>query len=258
MSERASDISARERSRRRKVRRARELVRAEFPYRERGIERLAGVDEAGVGPLANPVVAGAVIMPAEPIVRGAFDSKGLGEKHRVELAEEIRAVAVSWAVAAVRPREIDRINIYQATLVAMRRAVEKLRPAPEHVLVDARTIPQLAMPQEAHIKGDARFYHIACASILAKTHRDNYMIRMDRRYPGYGFAGHKGYPSTGHRDAIRKLGPCPIHRTSFRWLPEGDPNQQTLDALWGSDPGSEADPTIQPDPNLEDQSPIME
>ena len=224
----------RERARRRFLARGRRLVKAEEPYRERGIERLCGVDEAGVGPLAGPVVAAAVIMPVDGTpVKGVFDSKALTEPQRLEMAAEIREQAVAYAVCMTRPRGIDRHNIYRATLLTMRRAVLRLDPAPEHVLVDARTIPALDLPQEGHVKGDGRFYHIACAAILAKTTRDAFMERMDRRYPGYGFAQHKGYPSPEHREAIRQLGPCPIHRTSFRWLPEGDRAQQTLDDLWG-------------------------
>ena len=224
---------ASDRLRRRRAYRLRKIVKAEAPYRDRGILHLAGVDEAGVGPLAGPVVAGAVIMdPDRKPIRGVHDSKTLTESQRLELAQEIKLHAVSWAVGMARPREIDRINIYQAALTSMRRAVLRLQPAPELVLVDARNIPQLPLPQEGHVKGDASFYSIACASIIAKTFRDAVMERMDRRYPGYGFADHKGYPTSEHRDAIRKLGPSRIHRKSFRWLPEGNVEQQTLDDLW--------------------------
>lgn len=222
-----------QRRRRRLAYRLQKITKAEAPYRDRGIVYLAGVDEAGVGPLAGPVVAAAVIMdPARKPVRGVHDSKMLTEPERRRVADEIKGQAVSWAVGMARPREIDRVNIYQAALTSMRRAVMRLTPVPELVLVDARNIPQLPLAQEGHIKGDGKFYHIACASILAKTFRDALMERMERRYPGYGFSEHKGYPTEEHRDAIRRLGPSRIHRKSFRWLPEGNVDQQTLDDLW--------------------------
>jgi ribonuclease HII len=207
------------------------MVLAEAPYRERGIRRLAGVDEVGVGPLAGPVVAAAVIMGEEHTVSGVYDSKGLSESQRWGLVDKIKAHSVCWALGYARPREIDRVNIYQATLLSMRRAVLRLQCTPELVLVDARTIPDIPMAQEAHVKGDARFYHIACASVLAKVYRDGFMERMERLYPGYGFKEHKGYPTKEHRDAIRELGPTRIHRRSFRWLPEGDANQLELEGI---------------------------
>ncbi|NNF05577.1 MAG: ribonuclease HII [Candidatus Eisenbacteria bacterium] len=215
------------RSKRKK--RTRQLIRAEQVYRDRAIQWLAGVDEAGVGPLAGPVVAGAVMMPVDSKLDDVFDSKGISEKKREALAIAIREQAVSFGIGIARPREIDRVNIYQATLRAMRRAVSRLAPAPELVLVDARRIPHIEMEQEAHVKGDARFYQIACASILAKTTRDALMKRLDKRYPGYGFADHKGYPTKEHREAIRELGPCGAHRKSFRWLPESKVDDQTLE-----------------------------
>lgn len=208
-------------------------MRAEKPYRERGIRLLAGVDEAGVAPLAGPVVAAAVIMPPDSAIRMVDDSKTLSPARREELAEAIRAEAVVCGIGAARPREIDRINIYHATLAAMRRAVLRLGIPPQCVLVDARTIPGITFPQEPHVKGDATFYQIACASILAKTFRDALMQRLDRRFPGYGFARNMGYPTAEHREAIRRLGPTPVHRRSFRWWKE-DPEQTTLDTLWGS------------------------
>jgi ribonuclease HII len=170
-----------------------------------------------------------VIMRTDATVPGVYDSKGLSPSQRWDLIDSIKENSVGWALGYARPTEIDRVNIYQATLLSMRRAVLKLNPQPEFVLVDARTIPDIEIKQEAHIKGDARFYHIACASILAKIYRDAFMERMDRRYPGYGFSEHKGYPTKDHRDAIRKLGPSILHRRSFRWLPEGDPNQMALE-----------------------------
>jgi len=184
-----------------------------------GIERIAGVDEAGLGPLAGPVVAAAVVFPPGQGIRGVDDSKKLTSEAREELALAIRERALAVAVAMVEVDEIDRINIYQASLTAMKRAIEALSCAPQHVLVDARRIPDCACPQEAWIKGDGRCHAIAAASILAKTTRDAVMLRYDGEFPGYGFAEHKGYATEVHRDAIRRLGPCRIHRRSFTLLP---------------------------------------
>lgn len=184
-----------------------------------GIDRIAGVDEAGVGPLAGPLVAAAVIFPPGVGLAGVDDSKKLTPERRGALALEIRATAAAWAVAIVEPEEIDRLNVYRATLAAMARALDGLAIAPQHVLVDARRIPGCDLPQEPIIKGDARCHAIAAASILAKTTRDALMLRYDDEFPGYGFAAHKGYPTEVHREAIRRLGPCPIHRRSFTLLP---------------------------------------
>lgn len=181
----------------------------------RGITRLAGVDEAGMSPLAGPVAAAAVILPEGARLRGVDDSKKLDAHTREELAPVIRARALAWAVAFAEPEEIDRLNIYHAGLLAMRRAVVALVPAPEEVLVDARRIPGMDMPQESIVKGDARSLSIAAASILAKTARDARMRALDERYPGYGFARHKGYPVPEHYAALRRLGACPVHRRSF-------------------------------------------
>jgi ribonuclease HII len=184
-----------------------------------GIERVAGVDEAGVGPLAGPIVAAAVIFPPGCGLLGVDDSKKLEPERREALAAEIRVLAAAFAVAIVEAEEIDRVNVYQATLAAMGRAVAALTLRPQHVLVDARRIPGCELPQEAIIKGDARCHAIAAASILAKTTRDGLMRGYDDAYPGYGFAEHKGYCTEAHRDAIRRLGPCAIHRRSFTLLP---------------------------------------
>lgn len=184
-----------------------------------GIERIAGVDEAGVGPLAGPLVAAAVVFPPGVGLRGVDDSKKLKPEVRDRLAVEIRAAAVSFAVAVIEPDEIDRLNVYWATLAAMGRALDALSVTPQHVLVDARRIPGCDLPQEPIIKGDAHCHAIAAASILAKTARDLLMLRYEDEYPGYGFAAHKGYGTETHRDAIRRLGPCPIHRRSFTLLP---------------------------------------
>jgi ribonuclease HII len=184
-----------------------------------GMTRVAGVDEVGVGPLAGPVVAAAVVFEPGSEIHGVDDSKKLSAARRMALAVEIRRLAAAWSVVRVEPEEIDRINVLQASLTAMRRAVLLLDPRPEHVLVDGRAIPQLTIPQETWIKGDARCFAIAAASILAKTSRDAMMVGYDDEFPGYGFASHKGYPTAAHREAIRQLGPSPIHRRSFTLLP---------------------------------------
>lgn len=195
------------------------MLRRERELWDSGVGRVAGVDEAGVGPLAGPVVAAAVVFPPGGFVRGVDDSKRLAPGRREELAAQIREAALAWSVAAVEPLEIDALNVYHAALEAMRRAVLGLGAAPEHVLVDARTIPGLAVPQEGIVGGDRRCHVIAAASILAKTDRDRCMRGLDHEYPGYGFAEHKGYPTAAHREAIRRLGPCPAHRRSFTLLP---------------------------------------
>jgi ribonuclease HII len=184
-----------------------------------GLRRVAGVDEAGMGPLAGPVVAAAVVFPPGAEIDGVDDSKRLDAPRREELAVAIRQVA-AVAVAVVEPREIDEVNIYQAGLLAMRRAVLALPEAPQHVLVDARPIPDLDMPQNQFDRGDGLNFSIAAASIIAKTHRDGLMVELDARYPGYGFAAHKGYATPEHQEAIRRLGPCAAHRTSYTYIDE--------------------------------------
>lgn len=180
-----------------------------------GIRDIAGVDEAGVAPLAGPVVAAAVMFPPNTDIAGIDDSKKVDPQTRAELAVEIRAKASGVAVGIGTVEDIDRVNIYHASLLAMQRAVEGLPRPPQHVLVDARTVPGIPMPQNAFNKGDGLNFSIAAASIIAKTSRDAMMEDLDRRYPGYGFAAHKGYPTSEHRDAFVKLGPCPVHRMSF-------------------------------------------
>lgn len=184
-----------------------------------GVRLIAGVDEAGVGPLAGPVVAAAVVFPPGAGICGVNDSKRVAPSRRVELAARIRAEALAHAVAVADPGEIDRVNIYRATLLAMQRAVLALGVRPDRVLVDARRIPGIDLPQEAIVRGDATCHAIAAASILAKVARDEIMAEFEALYPGYGFASHKGYPTEAHRDAIRRLGPCAIHRRSFTLLP---------------------------------------
>ena len=180
-----------------------------------GIRDIAGVDEAGVAPLAGPVVAAAVMFPPDTAIAGVDDSKKLDAAERERLAIEIRAQASGVSVGIATVAEIDDINIYHAALLAMRRAVEGLPRPPQHVLVDARTVPGIPMPQNAFNKGDGLNFSIAAASIIAKTARDAMMEALDREHPGYGFAAHKGYPTPEHREAFLRLGPCPHHRMSF-------------------------------------------
>jgi ribonuclease HII len=213
------------------------LRRKEQPYRERGIRLLAGVDEVGVGPLAGPLVAAAVIMPEDSAIRGVDDSKKvLSPDARERLAREILAEALAAGIGVASAREIERVNVYHAGLRAMARAVRRLDPPPELILVDARTIPGIDLPQEAHTKGDANFYQIACASLVAKAFRDALMRRMDKRHPGYGFARHMGYPTPEHHDALRRLGPCPIHRRNTAWVMECDQGD-----LWPVAPDGDED-----------------
>jgi len=201
------------------ARRLTRLLKRERELWASGIERICGVDEAGVGPLAGPVVAAAVVFPPGVGLKGVDDSKKLLPERRERLAIEIRECAVAWAVAIVEPEEIDRLNIYRASLAAMGRAVDGLSIKPQHILIDARRIPGCDLPQEPIVGGDALCHAIAAASILAKTARDALMRDYESVYPGYGFAEHKGYTTAAHRDALRKLGPCPIHRKSFLLIP---------------------------------------
>lgn len=176
---------------------------------------ICGVDEAGRGPLAGPVVAGAVILPENCEILYLNDSKQLTEKRREELYEEIRQKAVAWAVGMVSPARIDEINILQATYEAMRQAVSKLNPAPDILLCDAVRIPEIEIPQMSIIKGDAKSLSIAAASIMAKVTRDRLMREYDKVMPQYGFASHKGYGSAAHIAALKEYGPSPIHRKTF-------------------------------------------
>jgi ribonuclease HII len=182
---------------------------------ERGARFVAGVDEVGMGPLAGPVVAVALILPERVDLPGLKDSKQLGRPARERLAVRIREQAVACAAGKVHPREIDRVNIYQAGLEAMRRAVAALAVKPDHVLVDARTIPEITTSQTAIVGGDASDGTIAAASIVAKVHRDAIMRHLDCRYPGYGFERHMGYGTQQHLEALHRLGPSPAHRRSF-------------------------------------------
>lgn len=180
-----------------------------------GVRDIAGVDEAGVGPLAGPVVAAAVVFPPDTDIEGVDDSKKLDPCTRETLAVAIRAKASGIGVGIVEVAEIDKLNIYHASLLAMRRAVEALPRTPQHVLVDARTVPGVDVPQNMFNKGDGINFTIAAASIIAKTERDRMMDALERSYPGYGFASHKGYATAEHRAALSRLGPSPVHRQSF-------------------------------------------
>lgn len=193
---------------------------------QRGLGCVAGVDEVGMGPLAGPVVAAAVVFPPTAFngerpaswPQGVRDSKTLTAKARERLEQEIRQTALGVGVGIVEVEEIDRINIYQAGLKAMRLAVEQLPVTPEHVLIDGRSLRDLPCAQTSFIKGDRDVYSIAAASIVAKVYRDRLMTELDKLYPDYGFAQHMGYGTVAHRAALRQFGPCPIHRRSFRLL----------------------------------------
>jgi ribonuclease HII len=189
-----------------------------FDWRRSGLT--AGVDEAGRGPLAGPVVAAAVILDPAQSIAGLADSKALSAARRESLAVEIRSRSVAWGLGWADAGEIDTVNILQATFLAMRRALAALESAPAHVIVDGNRCPSLDglgldCTIEAVVGGDARVASISAASILAKVARDAHMRELDARYPGYGFAGHKGYPTAAHVAALRQLGPSPVHRRSF-------------------------------------------
>ena len=196
--------------------RARARRTLENTYRRFGFGLIAGVDEVGRGCLAGPVMAGAVVLRPDCYVAGICDSKALPESARERLFDAIVAASVAWSVAAVEPDEIDRLNIYHASLEAMRLAVAGLRPSPGFVLVDAFRIPNLSIPQRAVIGGDRRSTAIAAASILAKVTRDRVMRSLHARDPRYGFDRHKGYATRVHLEAVARFGYSPAHRKSFR------------------------------------------
>lgn len=217
----ANRIRSRYRSNRSEGQRLHTLLRFEIDLWAQGFSFVAGVDEAGMAPLAGPVVAGAVILPQNYKLRGLNDSKKiLDQEMRDELAAQIKQDAVCWAYGFAAVEEIDRINIYHAGLLAMQRAVQALRCCPDFVLVDARKIPQCPAPQRGIVHGDALSASIAAASIIAKTTRDAHMLEMDGLYQGYGFASHKGYPTPEHCRALKTLGALPIHRRSFNRVRE--------------------------------------
>ena len=179
------------------------------------VSAICGIDEAGRGPLAGPVVAGAVILPKDCEILFLNDSKKLSEKKREALFLEIQEKAEAWSVGVVGPEVIDEINILQATYQAMREAIAGLKVQPGLLLNDAVTIPGVEIPQVPIVKGDAKSLSIAAASIMAKVTRDHLMVEYDRIYPQYGFAKHKGYGTAAHIAALKEYGPCPIHRRSF-------------------------------------------
>ena len=207
----------REQKRQAKLRAERERLETmkeyEYRYAKKGF--LCGIDEAGRGPLAGPVVAGAVILPKDCEILYLNDSKKLSEKKRELLYEEIMEKAIATGIGAVSPKRIDEINILQATFEAMRDAISKLSVSPDILLNDAVTIPQITIPQVPIIKGDAKSISIGAASIIAKVTRDRLMVQYDEIFPEYGFASNKGYGSAQHIEAIKKIGPCPIHRKTF-------------------------------------------
>lgn len=176
---------------------------------------IAGVDEVGRGPLAGPVVAAAVVLPQNVLIEGLNDSKQLSERRRTELSSEIKKIALAFEIAVVDHRIIDSINILAASLLAMRQAIMALKVRPHVVLVDGNQKPASGLPERAIIKGDTLSASIMAASILAKVTRDQMMIEAHNLYPEYGFDGHKGYGAKTHMEAIRKYGPCPIHRRTF-------------------------------------------
>jgi ribonuclease HII len=189
--------------------------------RERHYQFIAGVDEAGRGPLAGPVVSAAVILPAEGTIQGLDDSKKLSPSRREQLFDEVQEQALAVGVGVVDAAEIDRINILQASLRSMQLAVDELAPCADYLLIDGQfTLQGTSTPQTAIVKGDARCAAIAAASIIAKVSRDRLMQRYHRRYPLFGFDRHKGYPTKAHKAAIAAHGPCPIHRQSFRGVKE--------------------------------------
>ena len=214
------NLALRERRRRRaeasERARLERMLAIERRLRARGVQHIAGVDEAGRGPLAGPVVAAAAILPEDALIPGLNDSKVLSPQRREALFEHIQRVALDFSIGQATAAEIDRINILQATYLAMRRALEGLSVPPDRVLVDGNGLPGGPYPEIAVVDGDATSLSIAAASIVAKVTRDRQMEAYDREYPAYGFAGHKGYGSREHLQALRQHGPCPIHRRSFQ------------------------------------------
>lgn len=191
------------------------MYEIERSCRERGFNMIAGVDEAGRGPLAGPVYAAAVILPRDTVIKGINDSKKLTEKRREELFCEITEQAVAYSVFSVDEKRIDEINILNATFEAMNGAVDGLDVKPDYVLIDGNRIKNMTLPHETVVKGDAKSASIAAASILAKVSRDRFICEMAKKYPEYGFEKHKGYGTKAHNEAILKYGPCEIHRRTF-------------------------------------------
>jgi ribonuclease HII len=183
---------------------------------EKDIQFLAGIDEAGRGPLAGPVVVGCVILPRDSYIEGVNDSKKISENKREKIFEQIKNEAIAWSVGIIEQEEIDRINILNATKNAVTMAINEINPKPNHILVDAlNNIDTLGLPHTSIIKGDAISYSIGAASIIAKVTRDRIMREYDNKYPEYGFAKHKGYGTKFHMEKLKEIGPCDIHRKSF-------------------------------------------
>jgi len=208
------------------VRRRHPDLRHERKLWRAGLQAVAGVDEAGVGPMAGPVIAAAVIFPVETFIKGVNDSKQLPPERREELYPLIMRTAVAFGIGVAQPTEIDNLNIFWATMAASERALAALCRTPDHVLVDGRCIPELKLPQTRIVGGDRKSFCIAAASIIAKVTRDRMMAELDLQYPGYGFAQHKGYCTSDHFVALDRLGPSPIHRRSF--APVWDAAQRKL------------------------------
>lgn len=204
----------------------------EMALRTQGYHLIAGLDEAGRGSWAGPVVAGAVILPLDSPslaenLKGVRDSKKLTPRQRDRLYEVIRDTALTMEVGIVSAAMIDKKGIVPATRQAMREAIAQLSPAPDFLLIDFLALPSLAIPQKSIVKGDASSFSIAAASIVAKVSRDRLMVKLDGKYPGYGFARHKGYGTPQHRAALRRLGPSPIHRLSFKIEPSNPLDSST-------------------------------
>jgi len=244
----AKRIRGRYRSNRSEGQRLHVLLRFELELWTEGYSMVAGVDEAGMAPLAGPVVAGAVILPQNYKLRGLNDSKKiLDPEKRDELAAQIKQDAFCWSVGFAEVEEIDKINIYHVGLLAMQRAVAGLNSQPDFILVDARKIPNCTTPQRGIIRGDALSASIAAASIIAKTTRDAHMLELDRLYSGYGLASHKGYPTPEHCRALKELGALPIHRRSFARVRQalgldpiqtelfGDPDAEDISDIFEND-----------------------
>jgi len=202
------------------LRMQRDLWDYEIKAGKKGYRLIAGVDEAGRGPLAGPVVAAAVVLPADAILQGLDDSKKLSPARREELFPKIQTQAVVYGVAVVNPEVIDKINILQAALLAMQQAVEQLQPVPDLLLIDGNQKTASSIEQWAIVKGDSKSLSIAAASVLAKVTRDHIMQDYHQLYPQYEFARHKGYGTKLHRDLIAEHGPCPIHRSTFKGVTE--------------------------------------
>jgi ribonuclease HII len=236
---REAAIRARRRSARERAR-LEGLRRHEAELWAKGVRLVAGVDEAGRGPLAGPVVAAAVVLPRDLGISGIDDSKKLTPSKREELYERIRADALAVGVGSASEKVIDEVNILRATFRAMRDAVAGLERVPDHVLVDGEAIPDLGLPQTGILRGDERSAAIAAASIVAKVTRDRLLVEYDALYPGYGFAQHKGYGTPEHIAALTRLGPCEIHRLSFRIVHDArggfsEPYRRHRDALLAAD-----------------------